>query len=110
MFQWAIYAHPIFTETGGFPPVVKDKVAHKSAEQGFFRSRLPEFTPEEVEYIKGSSDFYGLNHYTTYLVYRNESAVGRYDVPSFYDDLGNEHYQPDEWEQGANGFPKVSLD
>ncbi|XP_035446063.2 myrosinase 1-like [Spodoptera frugiperda] len=106
-FEWAIYAHPIFTETGGFPPVVKDKVAHKSAEQGFFRSRLPEFTPEEVEYIKGSSDFYGLNHYTTYLVYRNESAVGRYDVPSFYDDLGNEHYQPDEWEQGANGFPKV---
>ncbi|KAH9642756.1 hypothetical protein HF086_010409 [Spodoptera exigua] len=105
--RWAIYAHPIFTETGDFPPIVKEKIAAKSAEQGLFRSRLPEFTPEEVEYVKGSSDFYGLNHYTTYLVYRNESAIGRYDVPSFYDDMGNVHYQPDDWERGASGFLKV---
>ncbi|KXJ94399.1 family 1 glycosyl hydrolase [Microdochium bolleyi] len=26
--------------------------------------RLPEFTPEEVALIKGSNDFYGMNHYT----------------------------------------------
>lgn len=26
-------------------------------------SRLPEFTPEEAALIKGSNDFYGMNHY-----------------------------------------------
>uniref|UniRef100_A0A2A4JPS5 beta-glucosidase n=1 Tax=Heliothis virescens TaxID=7102 RepID=A0A2A4JPS5_HELVI len=105
--EWGVYTHPIFSDAGDFPPVLKEKVAAKSAEQGLFRSRLPEFTPEEVEYIKGSSDFFGLNHYTTYLVYRNESVIGRYDVPSFYDDLGNIHYQPDTWDRGASGFLKV---
>ena len=27
-------------------------------------SRLPEWTPEEVALVKGSNDFYGMNHYT----------------------------------------------
>ena len=109
LFQWGAWAHPIFSETGDFPKRFKEKIAAKSAEQGFFRSRLPKFTPEEVEYIRGTSDFFGLNHYSTYLVYRNESDVGRYDIPSFNDDLGNVHYQPDHWEHGASDFLKVLL-
>lgn len=30
-------------------------------------NRLPEFTPEELAVVKGSSDFYGMNTYTTNL-------------------------------------------
>lgn len=31
------------------------------------QERLPEFTPEELKVVKGSSDFYGMNTYTTNL-------------------------------------------
>lgn len=29
--------------------------------------RLPEFTPEEIKRIKGTHDYFGLNHYTSVL-------------------------------------------
>ncbi|XP_018320216.1 myrosinase 1 [Agrilus planipennis] len=61
-FGW--WAHPIFSSQGDYPPVMKTFVARKSAAQGYRRSRLPEFTPEEIEYIKGTADFMGLNFYT----------------------------------------------
>lgn len=40
---------------GDYPQVMKDRVG----------DRLPTFTDEEKELIKGSSDFFGLNHYNT---------------------------------------------
>jgi beta-glucosidase len=33
----------------------------------YLGDRFPEFTPEERELVKGSSDFYGMNTYTTNL-------------------------------------------
>ncbi|XP_026756863.2 myrosinase 1-like [Galleria mellonella] len=103
-FQWALYAHPIFSRVGDYPPVIKEKIAAKSAEQGFTRSRLPEFTPEEVEYIQGTSDFFGLNHYSTYYVVRNESVKGMYEVPSFFDDMDVIIYQLPDWKIGESNF------
>ena len=40
---------------GDYPQVMKDRVG----------DRLPIFTDEEKELVKGSSDFFGLNHYNT---------------------------------------------
>lgn len=88
---------------------MRERIAAKSAEQGYFRSRLPAFTQEEVEYVKGSSDFFGLNHYTTYLVYRNASTVGYHASPSYYDDLEVITYQSVDWDHGASGFLKVQI-
>lgn len=108
-FQWGQYAHPIFSEAGDFPPVMRERIGAKSAEQGFSRSRLPEFTPEEIDYVRGSSDFFGLNHYSTYIVYRNESLNNYHNVPSYYDDMNAAPYQSSEWEHGASSFLKVSI-
>ncbi|VVD05286.1 unnamed protein product [Leptidea sinapis] len=87
-FSVGLYSHPIFSSQGGFPESVKRRVAARSAEQGYPRSRLPEFTPEEIEYCKGTSDFYGFNHYSTSFVTRENFKTGRFPVPSFDDDLG----------------------
>lgn len=104
-----LYADPIFSETGDFPAAVKERVAAKSAAQGFPRSRLPEFTPKEVEYVRGTSDFFGLNHYSTTIVYRNESVVGYFESPSFFDDMNVLYYQRSEWQIGDSNSTMVTI-
>ncbi len=47
------FADPIYF--GDYPKVMRDRVG----------DRLPKFTDEDREMIMGSSDFFGLNHYTT---------------------------------------------
>ncbi|KAL4712790.1 hypothetical protein ACJJTC_011860 [Scirpophaga incertulas] len=100
------YAHPIFTKTGGFPKVMIDRIAAKSHEQGFPRSRLPELSSEEIEMIRGSSDFFGLNHYTSRIVRKNQETI--YHVPSYFDDTGAFDYQPDDWIAEASDMFKVT--
>ncbi|XP_026755414.1 myrosinase 1-like [Galleria mellonella] len=63
-----IYAHPIFSKVGDYPPLVRNIIDGNSRQQNFTRSRLPVFSQDEIQEIKGSSDFFGLNHYTTYLM------------------------------------------
>jgi len=45
--------HPICSATGDYPPVMKEWMAKKSKEEGYSRSRLPSFTKEEIEMVKG---------------------------------------------------------
>lgn len=53
-FEVSLHSHPIFSSTGGFPERVVKRVAERSAAQGFPRSRLPDLSPAEVEFIKGN--------------------------------------------------------
>jgi beta-glucosidase len=50
------YADPIYF--GHYPPYMRSVIG----------DRLPTFTPEEINLVKGSSDFYGMNTYTTNLI------------------------------------------
>ncbi|KAM3955825.1 myrosinase 1-like [Aphomia sociella] len=59
------YSHPIFSKEGGWPPEIERIVAENSKKMGYHTSRLPAFTKEEIELVKGTYDFYGLNHYTS---------------------------------------------
>lgn len=52
-FEIALYTHPIFTKQGGFPERALKRVAERSAEQGYKKSRLQQFSDEEIDYIKG---------------------------------------------------------
>ncbi|XP_033474190.2 lactase/phlorizin hydrolase-like [Epinephelus lanceolatus] len=61
------FAHPIFN--GDYPDIMKTIIRKRSLAAGLPKSRLPEFTPEEIKRIKGTHDYFGFNHYTTVLSY-----------------------------------------
>ncbi|CAH2080280.1 unnamed protein product, partial [Iphiclides podalirius] len=85
-FHLGQYADPIFTERGNYPDILLERVETASLKQGYTKSRLRRLTEEEADYIKGTSDFFALNHYNIDIVYRNESLQGMFEVPSVDDD------------------------
>jgi len=56
-FQFGWVLHPIYSATGDYPPVMKEWMAKKCKEEGYSRSRLPNFTKEEIEMLKGEVRF-----------------------------------------------------
>ncbi|XP_076298364.1 myrosinase 1-like isoform X2 [Lasioglossum baleicum] len=95
--------NPIYGKEGDYPNVMKSTVAAKSKQQGYERSRLPEFDPHWIEYIKGASDFLGLNHYTTRLVEPGENKL----VPSHENDEGLIYSSDPSWKTAASTWLKV---
>lgn len=71
-FDWL--AHPIFSENGDYPEIMKKRVLENSLKEGLRHSRLPEFTQQEIAMIQGSADFLGINTYSTNLITRGESG------------------------------------
>ncbi|XP_037296139.1 myrosinase 1 [Manduca sexta] len=100
---WGLYAEPIFSAEGGFPKELAARVAEKSAEQGFPWSRMPEFTDEEKKFVRGTSDFFGVNHYTAFLVSATKH-IQQHAVPSLLDDIGVGSYVPPEWMKSASSW------
>ncbi|CAH2059443.1 unnamed protein product, partial [Iphiclides podalirius] len=96
-FHLGQFMDPIFTEQGNYPQRLIDRVANRSMSQGFSTSRLRPFSQEQIDLIKGTSDFLALNHYTSDIVYRNDSVIGMFEVPSFSDDAGFGTYKHPSW-------------
>ncbi|XP_055604260.1 lactase/phlorizin hydrolase-like [Uranotaenia lowii] len=107
-FHIGWYMHPIFSKLGNYPQVMIDRVDLLSRQQGYSTSRLPRFTAEEIAKLKGSSDFFGINTYTTSLVYKNDplNSAG-YRVPSFEHDRNTIGYQDPSWPETGSGWFRV---
>ncbi|KAK7789829.1 hypothetical protein R5R35_007360 [Gryllus longicercus] len=103
-FNFGWFAHPIFSEEGDYPQVMRERVAANSEAEGLPRSRLPTFTPEEVAFIRGSSDFLGLNHYTTSIATSGEEGPN----PSRDRDRGSVGCQDPTWPTSASSWLKVA--
>ena len=67
-FQLGFWADPIY-RTGDYPQSVKTIIGND----------LPQFTEEEKELNRDSSDFFGLNHYTTRLYEKCEDGSANCD-------------------------------
>ncbi|CAH2071514.1 unnamed protein product, partial [Iphiclides podalirius] len=91
-----IFAHPIYSLEGDYPVLVRERVNNISQSQGFTRSRLPYFSNHEVNLLRGSSDFFGLNHYTTFLM--SDLLMQKdWKIPSWDHDTGVKMEQSPKW-------------
>ncbi|KAF2881313.1 hypothetical protein ILUMI_24860, partial [Ignelater luminosus] len=104
-FAFGWYADPIFHPNGDYPTSMKTRIAKRSKQEGFPYSRLPEFTKGEVQYIKGTYDYLGLNHYTTQMVAQKEEDL--ISNPSFSKDIGVSAYYEPFWPGSASPWLKV---
>ncbi|XP_078037292.1 myrosinase 1-like [Augochlora pura] len=95
--------NPIFGEYGDYPEIMKIKVAEKSKQQGYKRSRLPEFSSWWINNIKGSADFLAVNHYTSRLVEPGDSKL----IPSYDNDQGVVYDSDPSWKTAASSWLKV---
>lgn len=87
-----------------------DRIANRSAREGFRRSRLPTFTSEEVNFIKGTSDYFGLNHYSSDMVSGPvdlDESCAIEDVPNSWLDQCTWGWKDDSWGESASSWLRV---
>lgn len=79
---------------------MRDAIDSKSAAEGRRFSRLPEFTDEQKNKLKGSADFLAINHYTSRLIIPYFMDENMKDWTSD-DDLFTDGHDP-SWERAAS--------
>ncbi|XP_057655687.1 myrosinase 1-like [Diorhabda carinulata] len=99
-FECGLYYNPVFK--GDWPDIVKMRIRDRSFAAGLTRSRLPQFTSEEIEYIKGTADFLAVNHYYTLLA-RDVCEAPANEI-SYEADLGVADSFDPSWTVESNGI------
>lgn len=99
--QLGWFAHALFSESGNYPKVMIDRVSENSLKENYKKSRLPEFTAAEVEYVRGTSDFLGLNYYTSAFAAASTDMSWAHN-PSRDLDQSIHSYGNDDWPQAAS--------
>lgn len=97
-FFLAWFADPVFK--GQYPASMVDRL----------EDRLPKFTAEESEMLKGSSDFFGLNHYTTMYAADAKDGIKKgsvYGNGGLSEDQGVELSADPSWAKTSMGWSIV---
>ncbi|KAK4887729.1 hypothetical protein RN001_004000 [Aquatica leii] len=106
-FELGYYTNPLMGN-GDYPSVVKERVAYRSMHEGFPKSRLPEFTPEEKAYIKGAYDFIAINIYTANLV--SDAPEADYKNVRYHNDVKAQFSLDPSWKNTSAPWLKVVPD
>ncbi|XP_055845445.1 myrosinase 1 isoform X2 [Episyrphus balteatus] len=97
-FNLGFLIHPIFSKTGGYPPAMVETINRNSLKEGRVSSRLPKLDGRWRELIKGSSDYLGLNYYTSRYIKRASKPNG--ENPSWERDYDSDAYPDETWVRG----------
>ena len=95
-FFLAWFADPIYF--GDYPAVMKERLG----------DRLPAFTEAEKQMVKGSVDYFGLNHYTTMYTAEATGPIGEasmYGNAGLADDQDIELSLDESWKRTTMGWP-----
>lgn len=106
-FQLGWFSNPIYSKNGDYPSIIKNKLAIYSISIGAEWSVLPVFTKKQVRYIKGSADFFGLNHYST-LMAKSLDMSNFFQASPLEQIIGGEVYPDPKWPSSASSWLKVS--
>ncbi|KAJ8044360.1 Lactase-phlorizin hydrolase [Holothuria leucospilota] len=101
-FSLGWFASPVF-KTGDYPEIMRKKVDAKSKARGLEKSRLPHFTEEQKTMLLGSSDFFGLNHYTT-LHCNQTDGDDPSSPPTYPSDWDVYTWQPSHWPTSGSSW------
>lgn len=93
VFQLAWFADPIYF--GDYPAEMKQRLGH----------RLPRFTRDERRMLKGSSDFFGLNHYSSLLAAEPAEQTPTYE--GYWADMHVDFSAKDKWKRNDMGWSIV---
>lgn len=94
-WQLGWFADPIYK--GHYPETMRQRCG----------DRLPEFTPAEVELVKGSHDFFGLNHYSTDYVEALENDTRQTEKSSYFSDREIRESSDPRWRKTGMGWDVV---
>lgn len=97
-------ANPIFSATGGYPPIMIEEIAINSLREGRDWSRLPPMDDVIKDYIKGSADFIGFNYYTSRLVELDKSTGNTATPPSWRRDSKILMTVDDKWTRAKSNW------
>ncbi|XP_034939090.1 myrosinase 1 [Chelonus insularis] len=86
-FRNGWFLHPIFSDDGDYPKEMIERISYHSDLQGFSKSRLPKFSENEIEMIKNSADYLGINFYHASSI-RKWTDYDIKNTVSFYSDIG----------------------
>lgn len=98
------YAQPIFGKDGGYPQIMIDEIGNRSENEGRNCSRLPTLEGDLKRFVKGTSDFFGLNYYTSRLLSVENRKLDPNESPAWYKDSKNIISVDPKWKVASNGW------
>ncbi|KAL1513064.1 hypothetical protein ABEB36_002540 [Hypothenemus hampei] len=99
-FNLGWYANPVYL--GDWPQIMIDRVGNRSKAEGLSQSRLPPWSKDELEFVKGTFDYFALNMYTAVAVNAiDEPPIG---TGNYYLDKGTGTSYKPEWTPSIAGW------
>ncbi|KAK7100532.1 hypothetical protein V1264_023466 [Littorina saxatilis] len=101
-FSVGWFAHPIYVD-GDYPQVMKDYV-QRNTNSTDGSSRLPKFTDSEKLFIKGTFDYFGLNHYSTSLCEPADAAYQASVPKGYLGDMEVKLTRDPKWQKSSSSY------